>query len=158
MSKQNHVIKIPIGDWSGDGHERCEIFEIESNYPVFDLQEAYKASCKLVGVQFHNEENFIDIDIEKFWRDDRLICTEYDDSCLTEFAHTALEMHGIIIKDILNDREYLNENSFTRLLLTFIGLSMPSDWEWEIIEDRGSYLNRFQNGNLNVQFGYGLFY
>ncbi|MGG4105263.1 hypothetical protein AAXB25_15200 [Paenibacillus lautus] len=156
MSK--HTIKIPIGDWSDDGHGKYKVFEIESNYPAFDLQEAYKASCKLVGVQFNHNENYMGIPIDSYWDNPRLICTEYEDSSLSEFARDALIEHGLDLDEIMEGGEgALWDETFTNLLLAFIGLSMPKDWEWNAIKDRSSYLNGFWNDNLNVQFGYGLF-
>lgn len=32
---------MPIGDWSGDGHKRCDYFTIESNKPIKDIREAH---------------------------------------------------------------------------------------------------------------------
>lgn len=163
MSK--HKIKIPIGDWSNDGHGRYKVFEIESNYPVHDLQEAYKESCRIVGIQFnHHYEDYMGIEIDSYRSNERLICTEYEDSRLSEFAYDTLIDHGINVDSILGyDIEegkeiYLDSDDFTNILLAFIGLSMPNDWEWSFIDDSNTYLNGFWNKNLNVQFGYGLFY
>lgn len=152
-----YTIKIPIGDWSDDGHGKCEVFEIESNYPVKDLQEAYKASCKLTGLQFNHNQNYTGLPEHNQYRTERHICTEYEDGSLSEFAIEVLQEHGINLDEILTDGEYLDPNSFARLILEFINLSMPKDWIWKFIENEGEYLNGFWNGNLNVQFGYGLF-
>lgn len=34
-------INIEIGDWSGDGHSKCDIFTFESNLPIEEVREAY---------------------------------------------------------------------------------------------------------------------
>lgn len=36
-----YKFKLPIGDWSGDGHNQCEWFTLESNVPVKKLRELY---------------------------------------------------------------------------------------------------------------------
>lgn len=36
-----HRIKFPIGDWSDDGHGKCEWFIVESNKPVQAVREAH---------------------------------------------------------------------------------------------------------------------
>lgn len=150
------VIKIPIGDWSKDGHNQCDILEYESNYPVQQLQQAYKDSCKLTGLQFnHGDDDYTGIIPD--WNSPRIICAEYEDSELSSLAQMILKDHGCDLDEILANGQYLEVDSFTSLLLWFIGLSMPTDWICERIVSEGEYLNGFWNNNLNVQFGYGLF-
>lgn len=36
-----HQFRIPIGDWSGDGHGHCDWYTIRSNKPVEAWREAY---------------------------------------------------------------------------------------------------------------------
>lgn len=36
-----YSFRLPIGDWSGDGHGKCEWFDIKSNKPLKDIREAY---------------------------------------------------------------------------------------------------------------------
>ena len=40
-----YTFRIPIGDWSNDGHGRCEWFTVQSNKPVEDVQEAHFKGC-----------------------------------------------------------------------------------------------------------------
>lgn len=40
-----YLIKFPIGDWSGNGHERCDWYVVKSNKPVEELREIH-FSCK----------------------------------------------------------------------------------------------------------------
>ena len=37
-------IQIEIGDWSGDGHGKCQTFTFESNLPIEEVREAYFAA------------------------------------------------------------------------------------------------------------------
>jgi hypothetical protein len=39
-----HIFQVPIGDWSGDGHGRCEWFTVRSDQPVEAWREAYLTS------------------------------------------------------------------------------------------------------------------
>ena len=57
---QTYEIKLPIGDWSGDGHGQCEWYTIVSNKPVEQLRE----------IHFKSRDIF---DIEDVFRD----CDEY---------------------------------------------------------------------------------
>lgn len=53
---------IPIGDWSGDGHNDCRYYQFTSNKPLKDVREAYFKAQSL-GVA-PNPEGF---------------CSEYED-------------------------------------------------------------------------------
>ncbi len=39
--KNEHLIIIEIGDWSGDGHGQKELYTFASNLPINDIREAY---------------------------------------------------------------------------------------------------------------------
>lgn len=41
-----YQFKIPIGDWSGDGHGKCTWFVVNSNKPVEEWRKAYFAAAK----------------------------------------------------------------------------------------------------------------
>lgn len=43
---KTHRFTIPIGDWSGDGHSRCDWYEFTSNKPLDDVREAYFEAVK----------------------------------------------------------------------------------------------------------------
>jgi hypothetical protein len=36
-----HLIQIPIGDYEGTGHKKCDWFTVESNMPLQDVFKAY---------------------------------------------------------------------------------------------------------------------
>lgn len=42
-----YKFKIPIGDWSGDGHSKHEDYLIESNKPVEQVRELYFQACDI---------------------------------------------------------------------------------------------------------------
>ena len=151
-------IKISIGDWSEDGHNQYEQFVFESNKPVEEIQQAYKDSCKLTGLQFNHNEDYTGLNLN--WQhpeyDDRQICTEYEDGEVSQFAKDILSTHGLDVPEDFYEEEFL------QLLIDFIKLSLP---DLELVEasfKRSELkeipaLNGWWNDNLNVQFGYGLY-
>ena len=42
------TFKIPIGDWSNDGHAQCHWYIVESNKPVEEVREVHFRGCKEV--------------------------------------------------------------------------------------------------------------
>ena len=60
---------LPIGDWSGDGHERCEYYRIASNKPIKDVREAHFNIVKATGINVEDICSTCDED----WIDDELM-------------------------------------------------------------------------------------
>ena len=50
----SYKFKLPIGDWSFDGHSKCDWFIIGSNKPVEDVREAYFRFVQHTGTGFDN--------------------------------------------------------------------------------------------------------
>jgi hypothetical protein len=48
-------IKLVIGDWSCDGHEKSDDYYIESNLSKKEIEKAYKKGTKLLGFDFSEE-------------------------------------------------------------------------------------------------------
>jgi hypothetical protein len=139
-----YKFKIPVGDASGDGHEKCETFVLECNYSLDDITKAYEDSCELTGVDFDGYGPLS-------------IATEYEDSSISEMAENALKKHGL---DVRSDYEYYKEHPdqelcidgpkhFIKVLMGFIKISLP-DLEYKISNDN---LECFRK-----RVGYGLFY
>jgi hypothetical protein len=75
---------IPIGDWSGDGHSKCEFFHATAAKPIVDVREAYfKAKKKLPKLC-----------PERF-------CSEYEDDTLPDGVAAALRDAGCPLPDDL---------------------------------------------------------
>jgi len=152
--------KIIIGDWSGDGHGKSDYFVFRSNYDVKDIQQAYKDSCKLTGVQFNdNENNYTGKDLYR--QEDRMICVEYEEYHISEFAVDVLKKYNIDTKKF---DEYVKVDDFADLIMDFIKLSLPN------MIYREAYFKRSElksipavngwgaTGDLKyVAFGYGLY-
>lgn len=162
-----HKVKLVLGDWSDDGHGKYKEIEFVSNYPVDIIQQAYRDSCKLTGVQFNYNEDYTD-GLCKGYGSWRQIFTEYEDNCMKVEAIEVLRAHGLDPAEYCNeiytdeDFEKGNEMAFSSenvadLIMDFIKLSMPNDWRYDKIESDSKAINGWW-GNLNHQFGYGLFY
>jgi len=41
---QRHAFRIPIGDWSDDGHGKCDWYDATAAKPIADVREAYFAA------------------------------------------------------------------------------------------------------------------
>jgi len=169
-------VKLSIGDWSQDGHNQYEEFVYESNKSVEEIQEAYKASCALTGLQFNyiqDKENYTGLNLN--WQDsdydDRQIAVEYESSHISKLAEEILKSHGIDVWEGYDPQVYdfkaekcpiQDEENFIDLWLQFVKLSLP-DLKLEEASFKKSELktlpaiNGWWNENLNVQFGYGLY-
>lgn len=60
--------KLPIGDWSGDGHSKCDYYIIESSVPVEVVREAYFDIVEKTGVALDGHD---------------AVCGNYEDSSLS---------------------------------------------------------------------------
>ena len=52
------IYKLVLGDWSEDGHGISEDFLFECNYDVHKIRQAYKDSCRKLGVTFNYNEDY----------------------------------------------------------------------------------------------------
>lgn len=73
------TFRIPIGDWSGDGHGMVEWFTASSSNSLEDTREAYFSACGKLHPSLHPEEimNSHDDDISGLVRE-TLECYGYD--------------------------------------------------------------------------------
>ena len=140
-----------LGDWSSDGHGKCEKVLLICNKTVEEIQNAYKNSCKLTGISFNHNEDYTGVAREFFDRRNYMICTEYEDSSINETCAEILNKYGIKI-----EAEFINREAFVNLWIQFVQLSLP-DLKVEQNDDNIPNINGYWDKNLNVQFGYGLF-
>lgn len=161
-----YIVKLTLGDWSEDGHGKSKEYLFKSNYPVETIQEAYKTSCRLTGVQFNYNQDYTEGLCSGYgsWRQ---IFTEYEDSSLAPDAIIALREHGLdpakYCSEKYTDEDLQEDNHMSfdvdgaaDLIMAFIKLSMPKDWNYDKIKLESKAINGWW-GKLNHQFGYGLF-
>lgn len=168
------VYKLVLGDWSDDGHGKYKDFLFDCNYDVSKIRQAYKDSCKKLGITFNHNEDYTGLNLS--YGNKRQIWTEYEEPQLSPFAFNILKENGCFknifeneeIKDVYFENEeyneeydnllYLDLKDAALLIMNFIALSMPNDFTYTLVEQEIEPINGYWNKDLNVQFGYGLFY
>lgn len=78
------IYKLTLGDWSKDGHEQYREFLFDCNYDIHKIRQAYKDSCKKLGISFNHNSDYTELGLR--FRDERQIWTEYEDENISEFA------------------------------------------------------------------------
>ncbi len=154
MKKTKMILNV--GDWSGDGHGKNTELIYNVNHTVKEVQEAYKKSCNDTKVSF-NHNDYTNSDRSYTESQKYLICTEYQDVILNQTVYDILvnfipqETLMSFIEDY--DNEFYIED-FEGLWWEFVKISLPDltyDEQLQDIPEINGY------GNLNAQFGYGLF-
>lgn len=135
-----YEFSIAIGDWSDDGHGKCEFPTFKWSHPVKKIREAYLASVAKTGLSFDHDRGEIQI------------CAKYCENELSEQAQQKLIELGYDMTSI--SPEWLSVEDFLSMLLWFIKLSLP---ELQYEPKHLSCLNGFWNKTLDSAFGYGLF-
>ena len=154
------IYKLALGDWSEDGHGISEDFLFECNYDVHKIRQAYKDSCRKLGVTFNDNEDCTGLGLG--YGSDRQVWTEYREDGISRTAFEILNEAGCFNEiDYYEDRgEYClkEDEDCAKLIMNFIALSMPEDFTYKLIEQQDyECINGYWNDELNCQFGYGLF-
>lgn len=157
---------LVLGDWSSDGHGKSEKVLVQSNKTVREIQDAYKASCRLTGVSFNDNDDFTGR--ERDWKEKKKyhLFTEYQSGFeASSEAKQALKDAGYDVDkhfsfgmDEDGDQEENNDVVFLHIWTEFVKLSLP-DLILEVVPqtEKIPVINGYWDENLNVQFGYGLF-
>ena len=167
MVNNMNKMYLVLGDWSEDGHGKYDKVLVESNKTVKEIQQAYKASCKLTGVSFNDDDDdftgrkrdwrqsekyHIAVDYEQGWKvsdeaKQALIAAGYD-----------FDKHFSFGMDEDDDQVEGNDVIFLHIWTEFVKLSLPDLVINKIPEDKSiPCINGYWNEELNVQFGYGLY-
>lgn len=163
MKKMNKMYLV-LGDWSSDGHGKSEKVLVNVNKTVKEVQDAYKASCKLTGISFNHNEDFTGIKRDYTNQAAYHVLTEYQDSELSDEVIEVFKKYKIDYKSESDDEDDDNEIYddpklwFATLWFNFVKISLPDlkfDFPTEL--DDIPVINGYWNKNLNVQFGYGLY-
>lgn len=85
-----YKFRMPIGDWSGDGHGKCDYYLIKSNKSVEDVREAHFLI---------KEKTRVDID---------QVCSNYEENTLSGAVAYTLEKLGFFesLSDVDADDSY----------------------------------------------------
>jgi hypothetical protein len=118
---KKHKWNIDIGDWSNDGHGKCESKLIESNLTHEEAREAFFKAKEKLGKSYPEE-----------------ICHEYEDHSVTADMLDELKGHGFEFEGCDEDGEgdervvYPYTEGMLQLTLWFIKVGNP-DFKYKII-------------------------
>jgi len=149
-----YKFKIPIGDWSGDGHGKHEDYLVESSLPVEEVRELYFQACEKIGFSLdgsHKQTEFTP-------------CAEYQESNFNEDTIQKLLEFGVEISDEDQDgwiEDYIETEQFCDLVLKFIK-TQDKDLILERVPEEDFPMLQFYGFDKKQRhigyFGYGIFY
>lgn len=91
MSNAEYRIQFPVGDWSNDGHGKCEYYVVSSNKPVEALRELHHSCKKKFGFSIGD------------------ICKEYEANILPQKIADILYSHGVDLQNYADDWDWADE-------------------------------------------------
>ena len=142
----NNLWKIPIGDWSDDGHGKCDWFTIKSNFTVEQAREAYFKSVEKSGIDICKE-----------------VAYEYENNSVSKkFLNAFPEFleKDLVKYDPFNDYEYYIESSsdLVEIVCLFIQKYNP-EFIYEIVNLPMLPFYGCDEKKRHIgHIGYGLFY
>ena len=142
-----YEFKIPIGDWSGDGHNKVEWYIIRSNKPVKEIRELYFKACDKLGFTLDGHNKLTP-------------CSEYGDNHFDKTILKLLLDFGIKIdndlKEYIELTETIDSDGFIEIVLALINTQDP-DLKLEIVNHELFQFCGFDKNKHFGYFGYGLF-
>lgn len=145
-----YKIKLPIGDWSEDGHGKCEWFILNSSVPVEELREIYfdaklRNNCSLDGSDWDNMRDFAP-------------CNNYGDSSITreELSRFNITLSEEEIENYINE---FNPKDFADVFIKFM-TQHNKELELDIVKDHIPTFSfyGYDSNNRHIGYmGYGLF-
>ena len=149
---------LVLGDWSEDGHNQSDKILVEVNKTVEEVQNAYKASCKLTGISFNNGEDYTESGRNYKSAGRFHVAVEYEDSKLTPDVLDVLEKFKCHKEIVENYNEEAYEGNYIALWFWFVSLSLPN-LNYKILNEGDGIpcINGYWDKNLNAGLGYGLY-
>lgn len=147
--------KIPVGDWSNDGHGKCDYFIVQSNKPVKEVREAHFKIKEVTG-----------FDIDNF-------CSGYGENWCDEHNMDILNKLGFVITektygfdDVTNNDDedeengcYVYSDGFVEIWI-YLLMKVDKDLKLKIIDEEYESLTFYgfdDKGRHIGSCGYGLF-
>lgn len=151
-----HILfKVVVGDWSDDGHGKCDKYTFECNAAIEDVQEAYLKAVKVSKVALHDDQKTKGV---------TCICCEYEDSKIQETEIEALKAMGVKF-DFLEVKPRKNEDSYdlsakdvATLFVEMAKTQLGQHFEYKLIEDPIPTINGYWKKGFNLNFGYGCYH
>jgi len=145
-AKLPYKFTIPIGDWSGDGHEKTSDYLYACSHPIEDVREAYFAAKETHPLL-----------------DPSTYCNEYEESVPPAEVMEAWAELGFVEREGFlgewQNGEGLYTDAMAGLAIEFLKLGNP-DIEYKSISDDVPMLFNYgqdEKGRHIGSFGYGLF-
>lgn len=102
-----YPFKIPIGDWSNDGHGRCEYFYATAAKSVKDVEKAWKHAVMTAPPDTCPHT----------------FCDEYQDSCVSDEVLEALTKAGAPVREAWRGQECgLDPADMAAIVVWFLNL------------------------------------
>lgn len=140
MSNKN-IVAIPIGDWSGDGHDKVEWFHvaIPEQFTKEILTEQYEKNKQLLGFGLR--------DFAHEYEDNTISIEQVD--ALRDFGFT-----GELDPFDEDDTIYLDRDDFFKITMFLLSEGLEG-FEYEQVKPDFSL---FTGSNMDANIGYGLFW
>ena len=138
MTNSNRIyFRIAVGDWSNDGHGKCDYFTASSTLSLKDVRKAYFKAVKNLP-EIICPENFL---------------SDYDESKISEEIAEAIKKEGFPLKE-----EGFHTKEMAEYVVWFINKGNPvCDVKLELdIDDTLHFYGEDENGQHIGFFGYGL--
>ena len=162
MTKPKYTFKMPIGDWSDDGHGQCDYFQVESDVPVEEVREAHflikeKTAIDIGNVCSEHQEPYLMFeDVRK------LLDLGFNKDLISDFDEELFEK-----AKAENEPDYYEENAdgvdseTVAHIWLFLLNKVNPDMNLKIIPDKEEMLVFYgsdKKGRFIESPGYGCFY
>lgn len=136
-----HRIKFSLGDWSDDGHGKCDHYYVRTSSPVEDLRELHFKCQDVFGFTPGH------------------LCREYESFELTPTQVTKLIEHGVIPSDFTEDDAAMDTATLLEIWLKMLQRVDPLlMWEIELDEVATMHFGGFDEKGRHLDVpGYGCF-
>jgi hypothetical protein len=154
-----YKFKLPIGDWSGDGHGKADWFTISSSHPLQEVREAYIKATEKVGFSLEGDGEKVPCGEYQEWTFPAERLTEMGLGEDPYYKERIEDAYNTDYPDYLGKVDDVSSDFFAQMVIDFIMVHNP-----EIkLEITNEGLEMFQwygfdkkNRHLGY-FGYGLF-
>jgi len=137
--KVGYLIEFPVGDWSADGHGRCDRYTVISQKPVQDIREAHFKASAILGFEIGD------------------ICREYEDNGLDDEVVAKLDELGYAPKNTTFDPEFLMSDDVVDVWV-FLLNAVDSTLELERVKPSKVSFYGYDDQGRHLQVpGYGTF-
>jgi hypothetical protein len=114
-----HVFTLVVGDWSHDGHNLTDNFEVECSHSLEDTKAAFEKGTKVLGFNIMEQ------------------CEEYEDDTLNKEQLAALVEHGFEF-DAEEAEEGLHPELFAEIVMFTATLGEPKLY-WKFTKGKSNW-------------------